>query len=135
MTTKSIVIGGLNTTVFVDVKDAPTTLEQVADGVVAKADALPPEEIPAPDNTQTTDLLSPEVPPGERVVTSVNLPLGWEPIGEFTLIGDAEGKFKVVASQLVGQTLKVMAENVSDNPARFSATFQYSKVLSDAINR
>lgn len=125
----ALIVGGLTTAVIKgdgsDPKDVPTTLEAVPSGVVQK----PTIEVPAPEpvGPLTTDLDSPLVPPGERVVSEVNLPDGWAPIGELTPTGDGAACFKIVASQMVGHTLKVMAESACATPVKFTATFQYDK--------
>ncbi len=108
-----------------DVKDVPVTLETIPSGIVrVVVDAGPEPEVQGP---LMTDVLTELVPPGKRVVATVNLPDGWAPIGEITLTGEAVDHFKVIASQLVGTEEKIMAENVGDTPVRFSAVFSYDK--------
>lgn len=129
----ALIVGGLTTlggttALKGDETDVPVTLEAIPSGIVkldAGDDALPE---PEPVGPRTTDLDSEIVQPGERVVSEVNLPEGWAPVGEFTLTGEATC-FKIIASQMVGQTLKVMAENGCEAPTRFAATFQYDKVI------
>ncbi len=125
----ALIIGALTASLTGKAKDdlgnVPTTLETIPSGIVrAVVDAGPVPEIVGP---LTTDVDSPIVQPGERVVSTVNLPDGWAPIGEITLTGEAVGHFKVIASQLVGTEEKIMAENVGDTPLRFSAVFSYDK--------
>ncbi len=109
-----------------DLGDVPTTLESVPNGVVrVVVDAGPEPEIVGP---LTTDVASDVAQPGERVVTSVNLPAGWAPIGDITMTGGAINCFKLIATQLVGVEEKFEAQNICDVPLRFTAIFQYDKV-------
>ncbi len=126
----ALIIGALTVALVgkdaADIKDVPMTLAPIPSGIVrVVVDAGPEPELVGP---LTTDVDSPIVQPGERVVATVNLPEGWAPIGEITLTGEAVDHFKIIASQLVGTEEKIMAENVSKDAVRFSAVFQYDKV-------
>lgn len=124
----ALVVGGLTTSAIRGGgtgRDVPVTLENVPSGIVKAERPIVDVPLVGP---LTTDLATDLVQPGERVVTSVNLPDGWAPIGEFTLTKEAVGRFSIIASQMVGHELKVMADNTSDRPARFTATFQYDRV-------
>lgn len=130
----AIIFGGLTVSVLRDPPDAdaPTTLENIPAGIVQTAPELtaqpgaPSSSVELPTGPRTTDLDSPPVPPGESVVSEVNLPDGYAPIGELTLTGEATC-FKIVASQMIGHTLKVMAKSACETPIKFAATFQYDK--------
>lgn len=121
----ALIVGALAGSLMSGGSDAPETLENAPVGIVNQ----PPDPSPTPEPTGPliTDLDSPPVKPGAQVVAEVNLRRGWAPISGLTLTGEAAGKFRVVARQMVGRTFKVLAENTSSEEVRFTATFQYDK--------
>ena len=126
--TGALVLGALTASIIKGTPDTdvPVTLEPIPAGVVK---AAPAPEPPAaePTGPLTTDIDSPLTQPGERVMMEVNLRDGWAPVSEFTRTGDGAECFNVVASQMIGKTLKVLAQNDCATPMRFAATFQYDK--------
>lgn len=109
-------------------RPAPRYIQSPVEPVTATKPSPPTVDMRGVVGPLTGDLATDVVAqPRGRVVMAVDLPDGWAPISDLTLTKEATGRFAILATRLDGHTLKVMAENTSDKPARFTATFQYDR--------
>lgn len=101
--------------------DAPTTLAPIQQ-------TSEPELKPEILGMRGTDLLTGIVEPGQRETAVVRLPQHYGLVGDVRITGAAAGRFRIVATQLVGNEERVLVENTSSEPTAFSAVFAYDKL-------